>query len=375
MLRNVYTIFYCLLLFALYILLTGRSQGTAATLGDGYTGAPGEQGTTCASCHGLNGNYGAINVVSQSLTEYSPTYNNSYQFLVSNATGFPFGFGFQATVVDAATGAPVILNYNNLSPNLKVTTLPDGREYIEQNGTSGTNVFSFSFQTAYPNPSDAPQTINIHYAAVAANANGMSSGDSGSLGFVLTQEKNEFLPVVLTNFEATPVRKGIQLDWMTETEQNSDYFLVEHSTDGVDFKPLETVNAKGDSQVRQTYTYVHQKPINGNNYYRLNMVDFDGKSVYSAVVVERYSSTNGGATVFPNPAYAETSVYFTAFADERGTMEVFDLSGRLIHSKTVQFTEGDNYIDLNCSDWMPNYYFVRISGEQFGEELIKMVKK
>ena len=183
------------------------------------------------------------------------------------------------------------------------------------------------------------------------------------------------MPVALTSFKATPARKGIQLDWATETEQNSDYFVVEHAADGVNFRPLETVNAMGDSQTRQTYTYTHTQPFNGNNYYRLNMVDFDGKSIYSRVVVERFSSTGGGATVFPNPAYAETSVYFTSFAEEEGTLEVFDLSGRLIHSKMLQLTEGDNYIDLNCSDWMPNYYFVRISGEQFGEELIKMVKK
>jgi len=143
----------------------------------------------------------------------------------------------------------------------------------------------------------------------------------------------------------------------------------------VDFKPLETINAAGDSQVRQAYSYTHTRPVNGNNYYRLSMVDFDGKTVYSHVAVERFSSTNGGATVFPNPAHAETSVYFTAFADERGTLEVYDLSGRLIHTEAVQVSKGDNYINLNCSDWMPNYYFVRISGEEFGEELIKMVKK
>jgi len=211
MLRKIYTIFYCLLLFALYVLFTARSQGPAAILGEGYTGAPGEQGTTCASCHSLNGNYGLIGILSQALPEYSPVLTNSYQFLVSNSAGFPFGFGFQAIVVDAATGAPVDLNYITLSSNLKVTTLPDGRKYVEHDGISGTNVFSFSFQTNYPTPQDAPDQITIHYAATAVNTNGMNTGDSGSLGFTLTQDKNEFLPVVLTSFKASPSRKGIML--------------------------------------------------------------------------------------------------------------------------------------------------------------------
>lgn len=374
-LRIIYTTFYCLLLFALSVLLTARSGGPAAELGQGYTGAPGEVGTTCATCHGLNANYGLVTILAQALPEYSPTEVNDYQFLVSNTAGFPFGYGFQATIVDAATGDPVDLTYTNISSNLQVTTLPDGRKYVEHDGISGTNIFTFSFLPNYPSGGDAPAQINIHYAATVVNSNGMNSGDSGSLGNLLTQDRSNFLPVVLADFKARPIRKGIQLNWTTETEQNSDYFVVEHAANGIDFQPIETVNASGDSQIRQTYTYTHAEPVNGNNYYRLTMVDFDGKTVYSHVVVERFSSTDGGATVFPNPAHTQTEVYLTAFANERGTLEVYDLSGRLIHTNTLQLTQGDNYFNINCNDWMPNHYFVRISGEQFGEELIQMVKK
>ncbi len=374
-LRTIYTIFFCMSLFALMVLLTARSSGPASALGQGYTGAPGEVGTTCSTCHGLNANYGLINILAQALPEYSPTDPNNYQFLVSNTVGFPFGFGFQAIAVDAATGTPVDLTYTNLSSNLKVTTLPDGRKYVEHNSTSGTNVFTFSFVTNYPNPQDAPDKINIHFAATAVNSNGMNNGDSGSLGNMITQDKTSLLPVVLADFKATSVRKGIQLDWLTETEQDSDYFVLEHAANGIDFRPIETLNAAGDSQVRQNYTYTHTQAVNGSNYYRLNMVDFDGKSVYSHIVVERFSSTDGGVTVFPNPAHTHTEIYLTSFANEDGTLEVYDLSGRLIHQNAIQLTEGDNYFKVDCNDWIPNHYFVRISGEQFGEELIQMVKK
>jgi len=374
-LRTIYTIFFCLSLFALMVLLTARSSGPASALGQGYTGAPGEAGTTCATCHGLNANYGLVTILPQALPEYSPTGANDYQFLVSNTAGFPFGFGFQATVVDAATGTPVNLNYTNLSPNLKVTVLPDGRKYVEHPSISGTNVFTFSFVPNYPNPQDAPDQINIHFSATAVNSDGTNNGDSGSLGNMITQDKTNFLPVVLADFKATPVKKGIQLDWTTETEQDSDYFVVEHAANGIDFKAIETLNAAGDSQVRQRYTYTHTEATNGSNYYRLNMVDFDGKNVYSRIVVERFSSTQGGATVFPNPTHTHTELYLNAFANERGTLEVYDLSGRLLQQHSVQLSEGENYFNIDCNDWIPNHYFVRISGEQFGEELIQLVKK
>jgi len=374
-LRIIYTILFCLSLVALLTLFTGNINGPASVQDRGYTGAPGEPGTTCSVCHGLNGNYGLVNIIATALPEYTPIGVNDYQFNVSTTAGFPFGFGMQATVVDAVTGDPVNLNYTNLSSNLKVTTLSNGRKYVEHNNISGTNVFNFSFQVNYPTPQDAPNQISVHYAAVAANANGQNTDDSGSLGNILTQDKNAFLPVVLSDFEASPARNGIQLDWVTETEQNSDYFVVEHAADGMNFRPLETVNGAGDSQISNAYTYTHTTPLNGSNYYRIGMVDFDGQMIYSRVVAERFSSTPGGVRVFPNPAYAETTVQLRASTDESAMLEVYDLSGKLMYHRTVGLTEGDNYIDVNCSEWIPNHYFVRVYGEQFGEELIQMVKK
>jgi len=374
-LRTIYTIFFSLLSFTLLFLFTGYADGPAAEQGQGFTGAPGETGQVCGNCHGLTGAYGVVMINTQAMAEYTPVGINDYQFIVNGTSGFPFGFGFQATVVDATTGAPVDLIFQNVSSNLKVTTLADGRQYVEHDGPSGSNIFFFSFEVDYPSIGATPSEIAIHYAATTVNTNGQNTGDSGSAGQVINQPRSTFLPVALSDFKATVVNKGIQLNWATQTEQNNDYFAVEHSLNGADFKTVEIINGAGDSEKRTAYTYTHTTPVNGNNYYRLRMVDMDGKTKNSHVVVERFSRTFGGVATFPNPAYTETSIRLTASADESGTMEVYDLSGRLIHNDAVQLTAGDNLIEVNCSEWIPNHYLIRISGEQFGEELIRVVKK
>ena len=60
-LTTIYTIFYSLLAFSLIGLFSGYSFGPAATVGMGYTGAPGDEALTCGSCHSANA-FGAVNI-------------------------------------------------------------------------------------------------------------------------------------------------------------------------------------------------------------------------------------------------------------------------------------------------------------------------
>jgi len=285
-LRIVYTIFFLFLTTVFILLFTGHSNGPVATVNQGYTGAPGETGTVCGNCHNLSGSYGNVFVdarhpgVGGILLEYDPTGLNEYIFTVNMTSGSPAGYGFQAIVMNHLTGNPVSVNYVNLSPNLKVSTLSNGRKYIEHDGTSTSNVFSFGFIPDYPTHWGAPDLIAIHFAATAVNGDGLSSGNSGSQGFLITQSKL-FLPVTLAVFDAVSTPAGIHLNWTTETEQDNDYFTIEHSIDGSNFTTLKTTPGAGTSDRRNAYSYTHKTPAKGNNYYRLRMVDFDGKETFS----------------------------------------------------------------------------------------------
>lgn len=374
-LRTIYTLFFSFLTITLFFLFTGYINGPATAVGQGFTGAPGETGSVCGNCHNLLGSYGQVLIFSGSELEYTPLGVNDYQFVINTTSGFPTGYGFQATVVDNATGDPVSLDYVSLSSNLKVTTLMDGRQYVEHDGISGSNVFSFSFVTDYPNPAAAPDVIAVHFAGNAVNGDNTNNNDSGSPGFVNTYTKTILFPVALTDFKATSTQTGIQLDWATETEQDNDYFAIEHGTNGSDFNTIKTIEGAGTTDERNTYAYTHTTPVIGNNYYRLRQVDFDGKETFSEIVVEKFDSKFNEITVFPQPATTEATIYFTSLSYESGTMAVYDISGRLIHSNDIQLIEGENYLNLNCENWIAGHYVIHIRGEQIGEETIRFLKK
>ena len=86
------------------------------------------------------------------------------------------------------------------------------------------------------------------------------------------------LPITLKDFYAEPLENEILLKWVVATEKNVAYYLLEKSTDGINFMPLNTVislsPAAGDNNL--SYFNYDNNPVKGINYYRLKNVDFDG---------------------------------------------------------------------------------------------------
>ncbi|MBC7652184.1 MAG: hypothetical protein H7101_10590, partial [Deinococcales bacterium] len=73
------------------------------------------------------------------------------------------------------------------------------------------------------------------------------------------------------------------------------------STDGLTYNNLGFVNGNGNSIQNNSYAFTHVNPGNGNNYYRLQQIDNDGKIAYSPVQVVNFSQLTTTLSVYPNP--------------------------------------------------------------------------
>ncbi|CAG5068551.1 hypothetical protein DYBT9623_01282 [Dyadobacter sp. CECT 9623] len=91
------------------------------------------------------------------------------------------------------------------------------------------------------------------------------------------------LPVTLTSFTASKSGKLANLAWATAEESNSDYFVVQRSSDAKTWKEIGRKAASGQSKSKRNYTFTDQKPLSGAGYYRLKMVDRDQTFSYSAI--------------------------------------------------------------------------------------------
>ncbi|MFK7810730.1 MAG: T9SS type A sorting domain-containing protein, partial [Saprospiraceae bacterium] len=176
------------------------------------------------------------------------------------------------------------------------------------------------------------------------------------------------LPVELLRFSANTIDSEIILDWATASEENNDYFIVEHSTDGRAFTPIEQVRGNGTTNDIQQYTYVDEDPFFGENYYRLKQVDFNGDFEYSGVVVANVSFTSDQFLLFPNPGYTK-DVTTLRWTDEVDTKDlvilVTNTLGRMVYERGL---EGRNakevQIDWSEIDMDAGIYFLQLRNEK-----------
>jgi len=136
------------------------------------------------------------------------------------------------------------------------------------------------------------------------------------------------------------------LSWKTASEQNSAYFEVERSADGINYTSIGRVVAAGNSSTERLYTFRDKNPVTGVNYYRLQMVDIDSKSKVSDRRVLNFEQKNT-VTIFPNPAGSYTTisgikagmkVYLVA-SDGRN-MGVYTSTGNSIEIPLTSFSKG-----------------------------------
>lgn len=141
--------------------------------------------------------------------------------------------------------------------------------------------------------------------ALSADGNTMMSGgftDSVAQGAVWVFTSSLTLPLTLLNFQAKLVQeKDARLLWETTQEEEVSHFDLQQSGDGRSFANIAQVKAKGRGGQRTSYQYDELNLGKGRHYFRLKMVDLDGKFSYSKTVMLQVSKPQL-VKVYPNPA-------------------------------------------------------------------------
>jgi hypothetical protein len=142
------------------------------------------------------------------------------------------------------------------------------------------------------------------------------------------------LPVTLLNFTSTLLNKTVQLQWQTTSEINSSYFLVEKSSDGINFSGIGKVNAAGNSTSLKQYSFIDNNPLS-INYYRLKEVDLDGKYVYSKILqVQMQQST--ALSIIGNPVQNVLQIQINNSSLSTNYLSIFDFTGRRLKAFNAQ---------------------------------------
>lgn len=235
-----------------------------------------------------------------------------YARLSSSATGSPTG-NITATssgattqnvaVAGAVSSVPTTSNAgidktinNNQTVPMTANTPTTGTgawTFVSGPSTNTAQLSSLSSATAVFDPDGGVGTYVMRWTIT--NSPCPASTDD------VTVTVTSVLHVIGLNFSATKQNEKIILNWSTASEQNSKDFLVQHSSNSTNWNNLGTVLASGNSSSIKNYSYNHNTPVNGNNYYRLLQRDNDGKSSYSQIRAVKFENIQKSITLFANP--------------------------------------------------------------------------
>lgn len=218
-----------------------------------------------------------------------------------------------------------------------------------------------------PSPYNQVSMSNINLGATRA-AVGEKTLSFGSV------DENTILPIELTSFTATCNGKSANLAWTTASERNNDYFVVERSHDAINFTEIARVAGAGNSIEQQDYNYIDYIAAEGDNYYRLVQVDYDGTRTASEIVVANCYESDGESDVhvFPNPFHNDVTIHIENLGGSTVSIEVYDMLGKLVHQKTVS-VGNENEITLNLQNLPNGAYNIRVSASDyvFNKQVIK----
>jgi uncharacterized repeat protein (TIGR02543 family) len=165
------------------------------------------------------------------------------------------------------------------------------------------------------------------------------------------------LPISLLDFYGTKNNEVNELVWKVAEEDNILNYIVEKSEDAVHFTELGTVplnHTKTGSSVK-TYNLTDDAPFKGITYYRLSTNEANGSRINYAIISIDENTKEWEYTHYQQDA--DLIVEFKNAVPKNSTMDLFDLSGKLLGTKTID----QSHVKMNVNELAAGIYFVRIT--------------
>ena len=152
--------------------------------------------------------------------------------------------------------------------------------------------------------------------------------------------------------------------------------ILQRSTDSRSFNDLYSITA-GALRCNQPFDYTDTDPLKGMSYYRLKIVDADGKITYSTIVALLNAAKGFDIiSIAPNPVVNDDFNLNVASAVS-GKMEIviFDMQGRLVKTQIISLISGFNSLPVNVASLSAGTYIIKASTNNEEFKVMRFVKQ
>lgn len=270
----------------------------------------------------------------------------------------PFRITSPNTTVNVGEGSVQTITWDVANTDLAPINCSDVRISLSLDGG-----VSFPYVLAESTPNDGSEEITLPLIENSSITARVKIESIGNIFFDINDADFSIdgtLPVSWISFtaEKTGARSAL-LKWSTANEINNNYFAIERSADGINFKALGSVSANKQNQIQNNYSFVDNFIPGGINYYRIKQVDNDGRSSYSSQVRINIDANGVSWTLAPNPARDKTTIIFTENANPV-QISINNTAGKEVFQKRLASVSAGDRLDIVVNNFAKGIYFVKI---------------
>lgn len=227
------------------------------------------------------------------------------------------------------------------------------------NLSSGGDIHDFSNAGVYPYNTEI---YGIYTIGISKNkTNGIQQFNR----FSVVNPGDIVLPISIVNFKAYQKDYTLQINWTALNETNVDRYEIQHSTNGTSFTTVASISAMNTGS-STAYRKTDPAPSTGNNFYRIKIVDKNGKISYTQIINVPFNSSKTGVDVYPNPVVnAWCVLQLNNLPKAQYNLTLYTADGKLLFSKKIQHEGGtaSETIQLPTSISAGKYFMQITNGE------------
>jgi hypothetical protein len=288
---------------------------------------------------------------------------------IRSSSGYLSAFGFVACGANAYTGVFTNNTTSTISGYYQVYADINNDGYfipttdtLLQTNTTFSIAGSGTYSVGGPIPEE---NVSQNVFVVVTQTSGAAT--DASRVFLFPAALCGTLPVSFVSFDVSRTnRTDVLLKWETATEENNRGFMLQRKMansgwEQVAFVPSQAV--AGNSSSRTSYSFTDNNSSRGLTQYRIQQIDFDGKTNISSIRVVRGEGQQDKMIIYPNPS--STGRVMIVFSENKTARDIIlvDMQGKLVKQWRAVF---DN--NLEVDNLKAGVYLLNVTNRESGEK-------
>jgi len=206
-------------------------------------------------------------------------------------------------------------------------------------------------------------TLALIATFLTSNVNKVSAQDAPA-------STNTSTPMLLLSFDGTSQGNVATLQWITENETNSKWFVIERSGNAGGFDSIGVILGVNDGN-ETSYSFTDEYMLKGTNSYRLREVDMNGVIRYSIVVTLSSMQMSSSMAVYPKPAVATINFSVPSDVPQSVLVQVYSMTGVMMMTAQQQLVAGNNLQTLTVGNLRAGNYILKVSSQDGSSQFVQ----